>query len=481
MRTRTDRRDRGVILLFALLLTILVMALSTSVAVVSMSESKVTFESVEDRRAFYLAEAGLEAARWEISESQDGNINGSFSDGTYLASTVALGPNEYEITSTGSADGSTVTLRSVVEQTYTTNFPRGAVSVVGAVDKAKFDLEKDGDLVIDGGNSPALAFSDFDVYKGVGEDIVKAITDNEMPAGNLTGSPMNTFPDSVDPTLEIPVAHVTGYDSTLDNLTALYDQMVTTVNGLRTTATTVAGLSGTYGDPNNPVSIYVPNWEPIDGQTITGYGTLIVGDKMELKNLSTLNWTGDIFVVGDNTKDAKMKVENSNLNVDGNLVFLGEGPVETEFEIKTGGHAVINGSLFLGSSWNKADNSESEIEVKDGGILEVNGLLTMIGSEIEIEFEGEIDDDLIAPSNPNNAVSINGMLQVAVPTPGDGSKSELEFELEGSVEIVKDDAAILAGIDSLEGLAVDYSITEIYGVIEKNLIETRSWQRVVYP
>ncbi len=467
-------RERGVILFFTMVLVIVIIGISGPVLMFSLGEAREAIESGDSAVSFYLAESGIEAAKWEIAESQDPDGNGignkavTVGSGSYAVTTTDLGGGVYRVTSTGSFAGTDVVLEEVISFDYSTTFPQGAISIVGNVDDADIDIEKDADIVIDGGDSPALSFTDLAVYTRVGEEFVEAITDGNMPSINLTGSPTNTFPGSDDPSLALPIVHQPEYSDSLKDFTALYNQLVAKVDALRPIAQTAGPtFDATYGSPGSPVTVYVPDPETLQNQTVTGYGTLIIGDELKVENGATLNWTGDIFVVGDGSKDAELKVEGGALNVTGNLVVLGEGATETEFEVKSNGQATINGALFMGSDWNVEDGPEAELEINDSGSLTVNGLMTMIGQEVEIEYE--------ATSNPGNNVVINGMLQIAVPP---SVETELEIELEGNVEIHKDDAMIQQGANSLKLLDVNYTIPQIDQLVDRE-VTTLSWRRLV--
>ena len=223
------------------------------------------------------------------------------------------------------------------------------------------------------------------------------------------------------------------------------------------------------------MTVYAPNIENISGQTITGYGTLIVGDDFILSAGTTLDWYGDIFVIGDSTDDAELKVTGagSSLTVTGNVVVLGEGAIDTEFEVDHGGSATINGALFLGTDWTNPAGPEAELEIEEGGTLIVNGLLTLMGAEVEIEFKDVI-------SNSNNQISITGQMQLAVPPASAGIETEVELELHGAIQLIKDDAMIQAGVDSLQQLDANYTIPRIADLLTNtNEFTVSSWRQII--
>ena len=162
-----------------------------------------------------------------------------------------------------------------------------------------------------------------------------------------------------------------------------------------------------------------------------------------------MNWTGDVFVVADAIGDAELRIEDGSLDVTGNVVVLGEGDLESEFEVRSGGSATINGSLFIATDPVDNNNSEAEFEIETGGSLTINGLLTMMGSDIDIEIG----------ASSTNALDITGGFQIAGPS-GSGDTS-VDLDLRGMVEIHKDDAMIAAAAQGIQRLGVDYAVTEV--------------------
>ena len=470
MSDRTaPRRESGMALLFSIVMILLLFSIAGVMVSMARTEARAVIEGVERDAAFYLAEAGVEAAKWEIAEDLDPDANGvgnttvTTSVGTYEVLAVDLGGGNYQLTSTGSHGATDITLQVVLTLAVDTRFPRGAFSVVGNVADLDIDIEEDANLVLDGGSSPALSFSDPTVYQRVGDDFAKAINDTSFPAINLKGSPLQPFGSPVQ---NLPIAQSTGYDSALTDLTALYNDLKNKAIALKSTATTVtAPFSPTYGTPTSPVTIYVPTLELLDGMNVTGYGTLIVGDELTIGSTGSLNWTGDVFVVGDELagNDADLRVKGD-LTVAGNLVLLGEGAMDSGLRIDSAGQATVNGSLFVGADWANQAGTKAEVRV-DGGSLTVNGVMTMVGAEVELEV-----DEL----SVGNACLINGMLQIAIPP---AVETELVLELEGAFEVLLNPQNIEAGMAALRDLGVKYNLQSV-GDIFTSDVSVTAWNRV---
>ncbi len=465
-------RDSGVVLLLSLVFMFAILGVAGSVFYLAIAEAKAARESSEQVISLYLAESGLEAAVHEIVKSEDpdsngiGNKNVTNSAGNYTVTVQDLGGFVYQLTSTGDSGGATVTVDQVIKLRYTTAFPTAAVSVVGNINEFELDIEEDLDLFIDGGDSPAMSFSDVDLYNKLGLDMANAMAAGNIPSTNITGTPTNQFTAADLSTWDIPFAHEPAYSSSLTDLSSLYTELVTQVTALKPTATVVTGaLAPTYGSPGSPVVIYAPDPRIGSSETVTGYGTLILGKSFEMNN-SSLNWTGDIFVVGDGGGDAKLIIEGGTLDVTGNLLIIGEGNLEkTELKVTGGGSVTINGSMFMGADWNVQEGVEAELVVAGNSSFTLNGILNLMSAEAELEFE----------PNPLNRVFINGMLQIAVP-PG-VTESHVEFEMKGNVEIYKDDAAIQIGLDALNQLDVNYTIPSISKIMGSGDPEVLSWRR----
>lgn len=479
MENMRSRRECGTVLFGSLVLVMTLLVVTGYAMTLSLAESKAVIQSTEHHSAFYLAEAGLEMAWYEIVEGtvatgqNTTDLSGAMTKGDYNVTVEKFNAGDYRVTSSGNVGGTSVTLEQVFKRNLNSTFPDGAVVILGNIRDVDVKIEEDGNLIIDGGSAPALAFSDLAVRDRVGAEFADAIDRGDFPAYNLTGSP--TFPFTFgNSSYDLPIVHIATYDQALENFSALYIRMVDEVNQLRSDAGTVihAGdLSGTYGSEASPVTMYVPNPQKVQtGQTVTGYGTLIIGENLNIDG--ALTWYGNVFVVGDDTRDSKLEVHDGALNVTGNLVILGEGILTTRLKVSgPSATTTINGSLFLCSGWNTI-KAESRFEVEHDASLTVNGLVTMVGAEIDIEFDPGVPDG----SNQVSRLEINGMLQIAVPKRA--TDTELEIEFEGDVSIIRDETEIRKGLAALKSLEVDHHIPQFSRLINDGGVTPMSWRRV---
>ena len=487
----TTRRESGIVLIAALLLVLTLVGITGYVLVFSVAGARSVEESVDQQTAFYLAEAGLETAKWELGElvDPDGDGIGSktvyYEDGgSYTVLATDLGAGNYELTSTGARGGSQVSLQVTINHRVSSAFPQGALSIVGGFDSLDLEFEDDNDLILDGGNGPALTFSDQTMYDQISLQLANGISEGDLPSANITGSPMTTFLDSGGSTVDLPIVLQTEYNSELQDLTSLYTQLVAKGNELKTTAAPAFSdpdeglnpLRSTYGSPGSPVSVYVNGFSSTTNKTIVGHGTLVVGAAgLQLGSGVDMTWNGDIFILGDSANDAVLKVKNgANLVVNGNLIVLGEGFADTKVSLDSG-TATVNGSFFIGTDWSDpGDTTQSSLEINDASALTVNGLLTMVGPSVDLEFEVETDIP-----NPLNAITVTGGMQMAVP-PTSTKASKLGMELEGDSAIYKDDAMLHEGLEALQSLGVDYSMPMVDVLIDDGGFTTFSWQRLTH-
>ena len=229
---REDSRESGMVLIVATLLIIILMSLTGVLVMFSTTEMKSLTERTETQTAFFLAEAGLESAKYEIGMGLDvavdgvGNVDWAYDGASnvvdwyggrefYSVRSVDLGGGSYRVTSTGTFGQASVTLETILMRISTTRFPGGAMAMVGDIDDLDIDIEKDADLVMDGGNSPAMSFTDVGVYNRVAKEFAKAVENGSMPSTpgppmtptNITGAPMTTFTTDNGTLVNLPIHH----------------------------------------------------------------------------------------------------------------------------------------------------------------------------------------------------------------------------------------------------------------------------------
>ncbi len=125
------KNNRGIVLVFALLITLVLSVLSTSFYLQNINENKLARRSIDSMRAFWLAEAGVaQAIRTNIPVS----VSGSLFDSNHIYNAVVTrvsGTDYYTVVSTGTVNlpsGGSVsrTITATVEVQYPSaaNFPR---------------------------------------------------------------------------------------------------------------------------------------------------------------------------------------------------------------------------------------------------------------------------------------------------------------------------------------------------------------------
>jgi hypothetical protein len=475
MTTRTLHRGResGVVLFASLLLTLLLFSLVASTVMVSNAESKAVDESEVLQAAFFYAEAGVEAAKYEINESVDPDKNGigNATSADYTATAEPLSSSVWRVTSTGTSRGENVTVEAVVSKDRKSSFPDGAISILGAFDSGKVSIKKHAGLVIAGGDSPAVTIQDKSLYDEMGEDFANAFKNGDMPAINLTGTEMNAFTvtkgKEKGSTVKLPLSNESETPEPLSDLDALYDSVVSKLEStLLPTLTQVDELSSgdvTFGTAESPASVYLTKDKVrIKNQSLTGYGTIVV-QELIVKQGATFDWKGDVFVIGDAKQKAMLTVKDgASFSVEGNLVILGEGKGDVEVRIDSAS-LKVDGSFFLGSNYDDSKKSKGvKLDVEKGGTLDVDGVMTMIGANVKAVFK------------VGSEVTVTGMVQIGGPETAKDSSVKLDFR--GDTEIYRDSDRISNALAEWEGLSATLDTNEVARLIESE-VTTMSWGR----
>ena len=233
-----------------------------------------------------------------------------------------------------------------------------------------------------------------------------------------------------------------------------------------------------YGTLEAPVTVYLSKKVDLkhDG-SITGYGTLVIDDKFKIHTGSSLDWYGDVIVVGNEKKHAKVDVHGGNLNISGNLMILGYGDDDKDhvkFEVDHLGYASIDGSVFMSTSFTdteytdkkgnkKKKKNKAELKVKKGE-LDIDGLFTMLGQDIKLNFGHDSD------------VSIHGMWQIATPQQTETGKEKVKLKIDGNLEIVYDQEYVEKGVGELQDLGTEYELPGIETGLFSQEMEFYSWR-----
>ncbi len=154
MPSKLSHRESGIVLLGAVMVVMMLFAVTTVALNFSMSESNGLDQRVDESKAFYLAESAVSAATLEIISGNDpgqdglGTLAASNSVGSYDVQVTTVG-EVYSLVATGTASGgSVVTLETTIEFTYDTVFPGAAMSFVGDMSSNRMDWDLGDDVIL---------------------------------------------------------------------------------------------------------------------------------------------------------------------------------------------------------------------------------------------------------------------------------------------------------------------------------------------
>jgi hypothetical protein len=216
--------------------------------------------------------------------------------------------------------------------------------------------------------------------------------------------------------------------------------------------------------------------------TIEGKGTLILdGGRMEMKSVSSFNWDGDIYILGDvNKGDAEFKCKKGNFTINGDIYVLGSdnGKGKVEFNNDLDENVAltqINGSIL--ASGGAGGDSKVELIIKNGD-LEIQGMIILIGTKTKLEIrqkhhkEGKAGKWL---ENDDSDLLIQGGISIMVPKADKGTgyaeikihdhKASGDDEWEGSINILYDSSIVRAAV---KRFAAKLNLDEKYTIL--------SWQ-----
>ena len=130
LRSRADRSRRGSAFAGALLVVITVAALGAAMLQLSTSLTRRQIVDVDQKRALYLAEAGLSEGFYALSLGGSGNVGtkelpAALGDGLFWVEATDLGDDRVELTSTGLAGAGRFALTLSVERTSEAPQARG--------------------------------------------------------------------------------------------------------------------------------------------------------------------------------------------------------------------------------------------------------------------------------------------------------------------------------------------------------------------
>lgn len=321
---------RGVALVVALMMMLILMSLTGAGLIVSGINLKTTSNVETSTAALHAADAGLQHALAVIPVGP----TFSYSTETVLLNNVSFGAGGYSYTVKAKNDPSSPGGNSRAVLTSTAQGPAGAKKVVvaylnrsgwgglGAINfveatTSSAEVEFKGDnFAIDGNDycnaapaSPGITTTD----SALTTQITNTLTSTQQPKVTGTGGT-----PSVTTTSPLPLT---------------LDQIIT--NYLAYSHTTLSGgnidTDATWGTAANPQITYVTNDIDIRAN-VEGYGVLILEKDVEISSLGNFTWHGLIIA-----KD-EFEIDNSGLaSVYGSLLLGGAGTHDTEFELEVEG------------------------------------------------------------------------------------------------------------------------------------------------
>ena len=468
MNARFSSNESGAALFLALVALVMGLALSSAMVSYALADSRGMRRTQEFTQAFYVAESGLQGARYELAEHEDsakdgeGTRTGSLGSGSYTVTALSLGGQLYRLTSRGLHGSEMAVIEEVVEVRPTSGFPGGAISMVGDMTTTQMLFGSSTDLVVDGGKSPGVVFSDPDLYSIVTKQFAQAVGLGYVQETDITGSITNTFqPNDVDLSMSL-------YDNAGHESLTIYPEIYTEFfdhieNNLQGSADHGQLGSGSYvfGTQASPVNYTIPGNQKLRaGQTLSGHGTLIFSQNLILESGSRIDWNGNLIIFGgDNQSDAFLECAGT-LNVTGNLILISPEGRDIDFNLRSEGTTTVNGAMtVLGD----LASTSSEAELYIGGDFSVNGLLTTVASSLQTHFCDGSD------------TSINGSFQLGRPHDVVNG-TELELKFEGITEVFKDEDLISSGAAALKSLGGNLNIPVIGDNLNRDEVLTRSWR-----
>jgi len=441
MKNRTTSRREGMALVTSLILVVLLISFTGAMLFLSVAESRGIQESTVQKIAFYTAEAGLEAAKYEIGGDVDpdgdgiGNKNlttstGGFSN-SYSVTAENLGFNLWKLTSTGTVRETSVKLQAIVEKIKTSAFPTAAFTSLGKLNDGVLKIMNNSKVVFDGGYSPAISVSDEALYKRLVQTYLKTMATNKLKSTLSGATYLASILDGKNiREAQVPITQETD-PARLTNLSDLYLELVDRVNNvLIPGAVKALPYQRLFGSAASPGTFYQPL--PITllkDQTLTGYGTLVTTG-FTLPTRSRVDWNGNLIIVGDMLKAANIDLLGGTINVNGNLIVLGEGKADALFSIKSGSRVYVNGSLLVATSYDAKSGKNVKMDL-EGGKIAVTGVMTLLGGKIDAHYK------------TGGVLAVTGMFQSGSPDGPGTEKQNIYFD--GPAQIIKDDAAIRMG------------------------------------
>ncbi len=489
--------DRGGALVTAVIVALATAALTATILTLSLASTRGMAVSYEARRATAIAEAGLHAALRELNTKITsppagadsdtppngiGNIGSAaaplpFDGGLYWVTAaeqapgsdrwvlraVAVFPADTTVSPPVAAPGA---VRRGIEAIVTKDVPAdvlAAVTLFGDMDLKKFEMKPKGGNapLIDGttGSVPGLLFENAAFYDQFNtSNKVKIVAPSQY-----LGMPPKTQNSNAEFSAEF-------WDQVRESI---YDKVQMELMPIADVVETEKNIDTplVYGSPTDPQIVVFDTGKVHvhNGGSITGYGTLIITGKSELKlhnGTTALNWTGDIIVMGDDGPDkSQFKQDGGNVVINGNLWVVSDDDKKAKVDLKHESNTTINGSLFLLSGSN--DKEKSELKIKKKPTVTVNGLVVVQGSDklkLDLRAEdnpGSDDDD---PTDDPH-ITVNGALAAGRVNTPDDPKKDFDFRMKGDVDLLYNAANVAAAKAYLSSFLGLLDVPAPYAVI----------------
>lgn len=440
MKKRTINRDAGSSLVVVFILILMILALLGAVVPYSLYNHRSAIESRDRAISFYLAESAIERAKWEIAEDEDpdtdgiGNVNWTGSHGSYTITAQDLGGGDYMLNATGNSGDETQAIENVVNYATTINPPIGAISIPLDSDTILVQMRNETNLIVDGNGTPGIVLSDDSTYNDFGREFDNGVDDGFISETDITGSVTNTFNGS-----DLSIDKIAASDMGVDVPSTIHSDLRTHIDTNYYSPATSQTLSGsaTWGSPGSPVLYKFSPGSKLSSGTVSGHGTLVFSNNMEIESGATINWNGDIIIYGDNSNDANLIVDGT-LNVTGNIIVVAGDNRNLKFENKINSDVDVTGAVTLLSD----NTNETKIEFYVENDFTLNGTMTQIASIHQTEFKGD-----------DSNVDIRGFY--LIDGPPTGQAKEVKLKIEEDCEIVHDPAQFQVGYSALNSVGID--------------------------
>ena len=158
---------------------------------------------------------------------------------------------------------------------------------------------------------PALTFSDATTWGGVGAYFANLIASDDLLASHFDGTPDADFAGEL-----LPLYESTESTDYVDRITDFFNEFrdeVTNVVIPAATSENIQNVSGeTLGSEASPGTFkFTPVQMLENGNDLTGYGTLVIEEKLIVEESAVLTWNGDLIVFGGANLSSTLEVQGT--------------------------------------------------------------------------------------------------------------------------------------------------------------------------